>query len=220
MGEVEGKHLANVVGKVPVLPHRVVELLLLRRLRVSRCGGGGGTLPRTLLPSPRQGSIAAQPRHVRAQRQHISTARLPPRYSHAVLSVKYQYPRFQRTLRVPQGHPGDGAWVQPERRAAVKRGVHTNAQRASGGVCPDYGECVTAQPLLLRGGWIHRIRVQRAGYVEQAMHPRLVRRADRRAISHARMEVKDERDWVVGPSVTRPGTRRPGFGDTPLIAKW
>ena len=49
MREVEGKHLANVVGKVPVLPHRVVELLLLRRLRVSGCGGGCGTLPRALL---------------------------------------------------------------------------------------------------------------------------------------------------------------------------
>ena len=127
-----------------------------RRLRHS---SSRSSSPRWLA---RQGSIAALPRHLRAQRRHISRARLPPRYSHADLSVKHQYPRFQRTLRVPQGHPGDGAWVQPERRAAVKRGVHTNAQRASGGVCPGYGECVTAQPL----GWIHRVRVQRAGYVE------------------------------------------------------
>ena len=109
----------------------------LRRRR--RHSSSRSSSPRWLA---RQGSIAALPRHLRAQRRHISTARLPPRYSHADLSVKHQYPRFQRTLRVPQGHPGDGAWVQPERRAAVKRGVHTIAQRASGGVCPDYGECV------------------------------------------------------------------------------
>ena len=48
----------------------------------------------------------------------------------------------------------------------MKRRVHTISQRASGGVSPGYGECVTAQPLLVRGGWIHRIRVQRGGYVE------------------------------------------------------
>ena len=82
----------------------------------------------------RQGSIAALPRHLRAQRRHISTARLPPRYSHADLSVKHQYPRFQRTLRVPQGHPGDGAWVQPEHHppfhanAAMRRDVADSTQ--------------------------------------------------------------------------------------------
>ena len=99
-----------------------------RRLRHS---SSRSSSPRWLA---RQGSIAALPRHLRAQRRHISTARLPPRYSHADLSVKHQYPRFQRTLRVPQGHPGDGAWVQPEHHppfhanAAMRRDVADSTQ--------------------------------------------------------------------------------------------
>ena len=166
----------------------------------------------------RQGSIAALPRHLRAQRRHISTARLPPRYSHADLSVKHQYPRFQRTLRVPQGHPGDGAWVQPEHHppfhenAAMRRDVADSTQRheqltittrrrEAWRVHDRTARERRCQPRLRRVR--HRTASPRPRRldpscprptcrVRRAMHPRLVRRADRRAISHARMEVKDE----------------------------